>query len=70
MVFIGELLKINILDHIILGDRDFYSFADSGKLQQYEDCFINMKIKGLISAENLCHGATTKTRVKRQPVCH
>lgn len=70
MVFIGELLKFKILDHIIFGEHDFYSYADSGRLQLYEDCFTNMKIKGIINAENLCHSATTKTSVKRQHVCH
>jgi DNA repair protein RadC len=53
MVFLGSLLQINILDHIIIGDVDYYSFADSGKLQQFKDNFINMKIKGIISASNL-----------------
>ena len=55
MVFLGSLLQINILDHIIFGDLDYYSFADSGKLQQYKDNFINMKIKGVISAGTLLH---------------
>jgi DNA repair protein RadC len=53
MVFLGSLLQINVLDHIIIGDLEYYSFADSGKLQQYKDNFTNMKIKGIISANNL-----------------
>jgi DNA repair protein RadC len=28
----GRLLDIAVLDHIILGENDFYSFSDSGKL--------------------------------------
>lgn len=26
----GKVLQINILDHIIIGDQEYYSFADSG----------------------------------------
>jgi len=28
----GKLLEISVLDHIILGDNDFYSFSDNGDL--------------------------------------
>ncbi|MBU3911229.1 MAG: DNA repair protein RadC [Candidatus Omnitrophica bacterium] len=28
----GEVLQLNVLDHIIIGDNRFYSFADSGRL--------------------------------------
>lgn len=29
----GDVLGIKVLDHIILGDEDWYSFADSGRLR-------------------------------------
>ncbi|AFD05532.1 RadC family protein [Solitalea canadensis] len=28
----GELLEIQVLDHLIIGDQQYYSFADEGKL--------------------------------------
>lgn len=28
----GELLEIQVIDHLIIGDRQYYSFADEGKL--------------------------------------
>ncbi len=36
IVFGAELLQIKILDHIILGDNRFYSFADQGLIEDYE----------------------------------
>ena len=32
----GKLLGIRILDHIIVGDSSYYSFADKGLLEEYE----------------------------------
>jgi len=32
LVKAGEILGIRVLDHIIIGDVDFYSFADAGLL--------------------------------------
>lgn len=32
----GKLLGIKILDHIIVGDGKFYSFADQGLIEEYE----------------------------------
>ena len=49
------------MDHIIIGEDDYYSFADSGKLQQYRDNFTNMKIKGIISAGKLHHYDNTQS---------
>jgi len=32
----GDLLGIEVLDHIIIGLEDYYSFADRGILEEYE----------------------------------
>jgi DNA repair protein RadC len=31
----GELLGIEVLDHIIIGPEDYYSFGDKGMLEEY-----------------------------------
>ena len=31
----GELLRIHLLDHVIVGQRDHYSFADHGLIEEY-----------------------------------
>jgi DNA repair protein RadC len=33
LVQAGELLDINILDHLIIGDGEYHSFADSGEME-------------------------------------
>jgi DNA repair protein RadC len=47
MVFIGMILQIKVLDHIIIGGDTYYSFADAGLIQKHEDAFLNLKIKSV-----------------------
>jgi DNA repair protein RadC len=35
LVLAGELLRIPLVDHVILGRRDHYSFADHGLIEEY-----------------------------------
>ncbi|MDE2179273.1 MAG: DNA repair protein RadC [candidate division NC10 bacterium] len=35
LVAMGRLLKIGILDHVIIGDGRYYSFADEGLIERY-----------------------------------
>jgi DNA repair protein RadC len=30
----GQILGIRVLDHIVVGEKDYFSFADSGCLQE------------------------------------
>lgn len=45
LVFIGSILQIRVLDHIIVGDNSHFSFADEGLIQKYEDSFLTLRIK-------------------------
>ena len=45
LVFMGMILNIKVLDHIIIGANRYYSFADEGLIEQYEDSFLNLKIR-------------------------
>jgi len=47
LVFIGNMLQIKVLDHIIIGENTYFSFADDGLIQKYEDNFLNLKIRGV-----------------------
>lgn len=35
----GRLLKIGVLDHVIIGDGRYYSFADEGLIERYGAVF-------------------------------
>jgi DNA repair protein RadC len=45
LVFIGKVLQIGVLDHIIIGDNRYFSFAGSGLIEKYEDEFLNLRLK-------------------------
>jgi len=51
MVFMGMILDIKVLDHIIIGDDRYFSFADEGLIQKYEDEFLNLRIKAVFDTE-------------------
>jgi len=54
LVFIGMLLPIRVLDHIIIGGNRYFSFADEGLIKKYEDNFLNLKIRGLFDSVGNC----------------
>lgn len=39
LVFMGRLVKIPLLDHLVIGDGRYYSFADEGLIDQYSAAF-------------------------------
>ncbi len=47
LVFAGSIMRIRILDHVIIGDNQFFSFANQGLIKEYELDFLNLKIKGV-----------------------
>ena len=45
LVFIGSIVEIKVLDHIIIGDNSHFSFCDEGLIEKYEDSFLNLRMK-------------------------
>jgi DNA repair protein RadC len=50
LVFAGHIMQIKVLDHIIIGDNRYYSFASEGLIEKYEEDFLNIKIRDRLSA--------------------
>jgi len=44
LVFIGKVLRIEVLDHIIIGENRYFSFADAGLVAEYEEEFLNLRL--------------------------
>ncbi len=44
-VFVGNVLQMKVLEHIIIGEDRYFSFADEGLIQQYEDDFLNVRVR-------------------------
>lgn len=61
LVFIGNILLIKVLDHIIIGAGEYYSFADDGLIQKYDDAFLNLKIRGVFASGASCLHSVNKT---------
>lgn len=53
LVFVGMILQIKVLDHIIIGEDNYFSFADDGLIQKYEDNFLDLKIRGTLASTPL-----------------
>jgi len=39
LVFAGKVMQIDVLDHIIVGDNRYFSFADAGLIEEYNSSF-------------------------------
>jgi DNA repair protein RadC len=50
LVFIGSLLQIRVLDHIIIGENRYFSFAREGLIQDYETDFLSLRLTGTSKA--------------------
>lgn len=47
LVYAGKVMRIKILDHIIIGDNRYYSFAGEGLIEEYETDFLNLILRGI-----------------------
>lgn len=50
LVYAGRIMRIKVLDHIIIGDNRYYSFAGEGQIQEYESDFLNTMLRGTAEA--------------------
>jgi DNA repair protein RadC len=50
LVYAGRIMSIKVLDHIIIGDNRYYSFARAGLIEQYEIDFLTLKMKSVSEA--------------------
>ena len=46
LVFAGNIMQIKVLDHIIIGENKYFSFADKGLIEGYDKDFLNLKRQG------------------------
>jgi DNA repair protein RadC len=50
-------MRIKVLDHIIIGDNRYFSFADGGLINEYELDFLNLKLRGTSEARRRLYDA-------------
>lgn len=57
LVFAGGVMQIRVLDHIVIGENKYYSFAVEGLIEKYEGGFLDLKIKGVSEAKRRLYRA-------------
>jgi DNA repair protein RadC len=46
LVFAAAIMHVKVLDHLIIGDNKYYSFAGNGLIEKYELEFLSLKMNG------------------------
>jgi len=46
LVFAANIMQMKVLDHIIIGDNSYFSFADEGLIEKYNLDFLSLKMGG------------------------
>jgi DNA repair protein RadC len=46
LAYAGKIMQLRVLDHIIIGDNRYYSFAAEGLIEEYETDFLNLMLRG------------------------
>lgn len=57
LVYAAAIMQIKVLDHVIIGDNRYFSFAAEGLIEQYELDFLGLKIKGVSEAKRRLYRA-------------
>jgi len=57
LVYAGNIMRIKVLDHIIIGDNRYFSFAGEGFIDEYEMDFLNLKVKGTSEGKRKLYSA-------------
>ncbi len=57
LVYAGSIIQIKVLDHIIIGNDRYFSFAGEGLIEEYELDFLGLKMKGVSEAKRRLYRA-------------
>ena len=57
LVYVGKIMQMKVVDHIIIGNDRYYSFADEGLIEEYEIDFLNLKLRGTSEAKRRIYQA-------------
>ena len=56
LVYAAGIMQIKVLDHIIIGNNTYFSFAGEGLIEKCELDFLNLKARGTSQARRSPHG--------------
>jgi DNA repair protein RadC len=61
LVYAGSIMRIRVLDHIIIGNNKYFSFAGEGLIEEYELDFLNLKVRGTAEGKRRLYKAKLPT---------
>jgi DNA repair protein RadC len=61
LVYAGRIMQLKVLDHIIVGDNRYFSFAGEGLIEEYEMDFMNMRLRGTSEAKRRLYRARSSS---------
>ncbi|MDP2731261.1 MAG: DNA repair protein RadC [Dehalococcoidales bacterium] len=61
LVYAGSIMRLKVLDHIIIGNDRYFSFASQGLIEEYELDFLNLKMRGVSEARRRIYRADLST---------
>ena len=62
LVYAGRIMQVKVLDHIIIGDNTYYSFAGEGLIEEYETDYLNLKLQGTSEAKRRMYRTRTSSQ--------
>ena len=68
LVYAATIMQIKVLDHIVIGNNIYFSFAGEGLIEEYELDFINLKAKGVREAKRRLYSAKSSRPKPYQPL--
>jgi DNA repair protein RadC len=68
LVYAGKIMQLKVLDHIIIGDNRYYSFAGDGLVDEYEMDFLNLKTTGTSEAKRRIYHTRLASKKRQPPV--
>jgi DNA repair protein RadC len=57
LVYAGRIMRLRVLDHIIIGENRYFSFAGQGLIKEYETDFMNLMLRGTAEAKRRIYKA-------------
>jgi len=57
LVYAASIMQIKLLDHLIIGNDRYFSFASEGLIEEYELDFLGLKMKGVSEARRRLYRA-------------
>ncbi len=62
MVYAGIVMQLKVLDHIIIGENRYFSFASEGLIEEYQTDYLNLKLRGTAEARRRLYRARPRSR--------